>query len=72
MTIEAQPPATVAGPTEAELAAMTRQERGMALNAVALARAQETYRLSLLNPPAKSPKPLRYGRIRNNWQNAYD
>lgn len=72
MTIEAQTPAALTGPTEAELATMTRQERGLALNAVALARAQEAYRLSLLNPQAKRQRPLRYGRIRNNWQNAYD
>lgn len=72
MSIDAQKTVTVPYPTEAELAAMTRQQRGEVLNAAALARAQETYRLSLLNPPKKEPRPLRYGRIRNNWKNAYD
>lgn len=63
--------ATTPNPAEADLTGMTLEERREALLAASLARAQEAYRLSLLNP-AKPTRPVRYGRVRNSWQNAYD
>lgn len=72
MTIDTQKPVPAENTTDVAHEQLTLEERRLALSAASLARAQEAYRLSLLNPPVKETRRTGYGRIRNNWRNAYD